>query len=303
MENTDREIYNAIPAALWISTTQKVVKNPSLASQLLRLGSDYEGIGQQDVRVDGDHRVVDAFQVHDIVARNSFGIPTPTPQSAKADQWGVYTSQSDGSSNLNPQNSAIFCHAALINHSCLSNVEKRFMGDLIIVRAYRSIGEGEEILLDYAPGLFNDARSRSNAFARTWQFSCDCQLCVAESQQPDETLDLRIALTAEAHALSEELSRNMPTSVSRDADIGRLVALAKQLEASYAADELPKCLAYVYTTLALLHGGRKDFSSHMQAITQGFESLGWVCPLETGGMLHPMPGFKTVLDLNIPQLL
>lgn len=301
--DTSRKIYSAIPASLWMTAVQNACKNPSFAPQLLRLGGNHVGLGSQDLSAD-DTRVVDVFQVHDIVSRNSFGIPTPIT-TAKTEQYGIYTSQSggDGSTNLKPHNSAIFCHAAFINHSCLPNVEKRFVGDLIIIRAARPISKGEEILLDYAPGEYDDARSRKEGFQRTWQFSCDCELCLAESKQCDEVLDRRISLMREVNELSEALSRNMPASIHWEDDISRLEGLAKQLRATYDQSELPKALAYTYTTLALLHGARKTYPCHVQAIAEAFESLGWRSPLETGGMLIPKPHSATVLDLNIPQLL
>lgn len=301
--DTSRELFGAVPAALWIKAAQKAIKNPSLAPLLLNLGGNHAGLGQQEL-FSGHSRIVDVFQVHDIITRNSFGVPTPCA-SARTDQWGVYTSQSgaDGSTNLAPRNSAIFCHAAFINHSCLPNVEKRSIGDLIIIRATRPIRKGEELFLDYAPGEFPDARSRKQGFERTWQFSCDCKLCEAESKQPDEVLDQRVSLTGEANALSEELSRNLPQLTHRHPALARLEQLAEQLSVEYDKSELPKSLAYTYTTLALLYGARKDFTRHVKALGQGFESLGWQSPLVTGGSLIPKPDSATCLDLNIPQLL
>lgn len=302
--DTSCEAFGAISAALWRKAAHNVIKNPSLASRLLRLRGNYEGLGEQHLQLDGNS-VIDVFQVHNIVARNSFGIPTPGPQSAKADQWGLYTTQSGAMSGTNttPRNSAIFSHAAFINHSCLPNVEKRFIGDVIIIRATRPIAKGKEILLNYAPGEFNDARSRRAGFKRTWQFECDCQLCEAESLLSDEVLDCRVTLIKDVNELTERLSRAMPASVQWKAEISRLERLAEQLKATYSESEMIKFLAYTYTALALLHGAGQQFLKHVKLTSAAFESMGWCSPLDTGGRLQPKPQSTTSLDLNIPQLL
>lgn len=62
-------LFNEQEVELWKVVLQHVRNNPVAGRGLLELDGDYDVLGSQVVEVDG-MQVVDAYQVHDIVARN-----------------------------------------------------------------------------------------------------------------------------------------------------------------------------------------------------------------------------------------
>jgi hypothetical protein len=168
------------PAGLCKAVVRRLIDNPSQVSKFLDLYGDYRGTESkgQSGR-DGDRgKAIDVFQVHDVVARNAFG---PDPRSASAGLWIL---------------------ASYINHSCLPNSEKEYVGDLMLLRATRSIAAGEEIL--HAYDLSSDYDTRMESLMRTWGFSCDCKLCVADKADSEEVRSKRKKLEREADALIEK---------------------------------------------------------------------------------------------------
>lgn len=69
------------------------------------------------------------------------------------------------------------CHgiwylASFINHSCIGNVYRAFIGDMMIIRAARDIDADTEVSFWYtAPG------SNSPVNTNHWGFICSCELC------------------------------------------------------------------------------------------------------------------------------
>ena len=66
---------------------------------------------------------------------------------------------------------------SFMNHSCMPNAIRVYIGDICIVRAITDIPEGEEILISYFPlSLFPKVRNRGHFLG----FRCDCILCQFE---------------------------------------------------------------------------------------------------------------------------
>ena len=72
----------------------------------------------------------------------------------------------------------LYSTAALLNHSCYPNTELVYYGDTVVVRAIRSIFEGEEITCSYGPNFYMTSRfRRMKALASTYFFVCKCIAC------------------------------------------------------------------------------------------------------------------------------
>ena len=70
---------------------------------------------------------------------------------------------------------------SFINHSCIPNVVKLYIGDICIVRAITDIAEGDEIFCSYIPlDTFPTVESRKEFL----KFTCNCKLCKYE-KSPD----------------------------------------------------------------------------------------------------------------------
>ena len=148
------------PVGLCISTVQKLLSNPSQIERVMDLYSDYQGDGKNAFRTE-DGPVVDTFQVHDIISRNAF---------SPGSQFGEEAAEK--------ASTGLWTCASYINHSCIANAEKEYIGDLMVLRATRPISAGEEIFASY--DFSTDYDARQTALMTTWGFECDCALCVAE---------------------------------------------------------------------------------------------------------------------------
>ncbi|KAH7139563.1 hypothetical protein B0J11DRAFT_46874 [Dendryphion nanum] len=168
------------PVGLTRSLAQKLLKNPSLSEKVLDLYGDYAGSSPNiDDTTTTETHTIDVFRLHDIVSRNAFG---------PGDQFGASQSASTG----------LWVWAAYINHSCLPNAKKEYLGDLMLLRATRPISFGEEIFHSYDDSLDYDARQGS--LLNTWGFECNCGLCVVEAKDEPEIRRKRRELVREAEA-------------------------------------------------------------------------------------------------------
>ncbi|RSL48431.1 hypothetical protein CEP54_012943 [Fusarium duplospermum] len=166
----DAEI-RVFPSGLHKAVVDKLLNNPSQIEKVLDLFGDYTGLGNKLVEVEGNP-VVDTFQIHDIIQRNAFG---PGQQTEDED--------------ISNASTGLWIRASYMNHSCISNAKKDYIGDFMIVRATRQIVVGEEILQSYDESTDYDARIAS--LHRTWGFRCKCGLCLAEEADGPATRKMR----------------------------------------------------------------------------------------------------------------
>ncbi|KAI1013672.1 hypothetical protein LB503_010702 [Fusarium chuoi] len=180
------------PAGLHKAVVRKLLNNSSQVEKVLSLHGDYRGLGAKLHEVDGSH-VTDTFQVHDIIQCNAFGM-------------GQQTEDEDVSN----ASTGLWIRASYINHSCIPNTMKDFVGDLIIFRATRRIAAGEEITHSYDESSDYEAR-RANIL-RTWNFQCRCQLCHVEGAERDHVRERRRQAGEKADSFAEA---NSPYGASR----------------------------------------------------------------------------------------
>jgi len=174
-----------VPAGLCKAIVQKLLNNPSQVDTVMDLYGDYRGLGKHLIMGDSGP-VIDAFQVHDIVARNAFGTG---PESS-----GGHSREENASTGL-------WILASYINHSCIPNARREYLGDLMVLRATRPIGAGEEIMHSYDESSEYDARTA--ALMNTWGFTCTCALCNAERADSPALRKKRRELESEANAFVE----------------------------------------------------------------------------------------------------
>ncbi|KAH6676847.1 hypothetical protein B0J14DRAFT_616227 [Halenospora varia] len=130
---------------------QKISKNPSLASR---------------------------FLVERITELNSFGA-------------GVTSLSTHISSTMMPSSgiaskekpdlehsSGVWIQASYINHSCMANCRRSFIGDMQIVRATQNMTPNTELVFPYKsiPTSHEDYKTKQDKF-KQWGFICDCLLC------------------------------------------------------------------------------------------------------------------------------
>ncbi|KAK5133836.1 hypothetical protein LTR08_007167 [Meristemomyces frigidus] len=182
------DMIRGFPAGLCKAIVQKVLNNPSQIEKVMDLYGDYQGIGKHLIMRDSGP-VIDTFKVHDIVARNAFG---PGP---------VYSGGPRAEEDVRNASTGLWIRASYLNHSCVSNSKKEYVGDLMVLRAARPIGAGEEITHSYNESGDYDARTA--ALKTTWGFACTCALCLAEKADGTALRTKRRALELEADAWAE----------------------------------------------------------------------------------------------------
>ncbi|KAF7879007.1 hypothetical protein EAF04_000207 [Stromatinia cepivora] len=177
-------------ADLITAIVQKLWKNPSLIPEFNAL---YRGSYKLAERTEVDGKpVIDTFLVEQIIALNVFGCPISS-----------YEDHSTASKEDDKHHSCgIWLMASKINHSCLSNARRSFMGDLQLVRATRDIPANTEITFWYKmPTGESDEMKKE---LKTWGFQCKCIICLDSEATPKNQArlrkkllgDLKVALSA-----------------------------------------------------------------------------------------------------------
>ncbi len=160
---------------------QRFLDNPEgFATLLALIGRNSQGIGTS------------AFAVW---AKKAEKLATNQDDRSKLDTLinSVYDAfeQHVGGGFLNNEGSGLFSLQSTINHSCDPNasVEFPFNNHELVVNATKSIQVGEEILISYLDccDLERSRHSRHKALRENYLFSCDCNKCLEQINDPDIT--------------------------------------------------------------------------------------------------------------------
>lgn len=236
LSSPDPHYYQGRYAERIYGATEKILHNPTQAGRLLDLhdgGTFPKTANWVDSMV-----TVDTFRVEAITRLNAFAVPASSTRCVASDALGIWV------------------HASHANHSCLPNVDRSFIGNMMVIRANREIGIGEEIFLSYCDQ--EDTYPQRRRHLSSYGFKCDCPLCVAEDTIPARILNKRAELIDE--------SNNFITTNLASADLTKLTEniisaaeeLLRQLEGTYPDEKyrfLPRlqCVPLAYW-LCLVYG-------------------------------------------------
>ena len=127
---------------------------------------------------------IDTFRTLSILDHNSIGCPT-VRSSSKESQIQL---TGDGYPST-----GIWSRMSYINHACNGNAMRSFIGDMMIIRATKTIGKDEEIFMPYLlPNVDNTIFQAQ--VQQIWGFKCDCELCLAEASTTANQRRQRIEL-------------------------------------------------------------------------------------------------------------
>lgn len=197
------------PLGLSKAIVQKLRGNSSQIERLMDLFGDWTGDGNKIFHND-EGAIIDTFQIHDIVSRNGFGLGA---------QYGE-----EGARNAS---TGLCTWAAYINHSCIANTSKEFIGDLMVLRALRPLTAGEEVFISY--DISTDYDTRQAALWTTWGFECKCPLCVAEKADDPSVRKKREDLVTD----SEDFVRREHWASAKRLTIASAQRLAKAIDDTY----------------------------------------------------------------------
>ncbi|KAH6650507.1 hypothetical protein F5144DRAFT_480270 [Chaetomium tenue] len=257
-------------AALYALMVRQLCDNPSLAGPVLRLfDGGYERGGGEGEMVDGVP-VVDVFLVEAIRTRNCFSAPRSTWEDTRP------------SAPEGRQCKGLWVHASYMNHDCVANTMRSFVGDMLVSRATRDIEEGEELFQQYVPVKpLPDVRNRQ--FKEGWGFECGCTLCTAEARSPEAMQARRKELLI---AVEKLCSKKMPgRELIPDAKIRSVDKLTKQLEEAHEKEVyegVPRLtLVYPSNWLVAAHRGRKNHGKVVKYTMKVLRNFGFTVPDES----------------------
>ncbi|CAK7229138.1 hypothetical protein SEUCBS140593_007145 [Sporothrix eucalyptigena] len=266
-------------AALYATMVRQMCDNPSVAVEVLQPlygGDALERTGREGELVDGVP-VVDVFLAETIRLKNCFSAPLSTLDDCRP----------EGPSALSSRQLAkgLWKHASYLNHSCVPNTMRSFLGDMLISRAVRPIAAGEELFQQYIP-VKADVRARQAELQAGWGFLCVCPLCSSENTTEAQAGHAhRHTLLAAAEKLA---SKHAPHHFPPDAAVRTMEKLVRQMTASYDETEAqsgaygpdqPR-LGLVYPTMWLLraHRCRRRHAKVVQTAEQTLRCFGYSRP-------------------------
>lgn len=251
-------------ASLYATIVSQLYDNPSQAGQILSLDAgQYARSGSEGTVIDGVP-VTDIFLIESIRRRNCFSASLTTREEIRTRPTANGPSQTKG----------LWTHASRMNHSCVPNTSRSFIGDILISRAVRDIEAGEELFQNYTSIKAQCAR-RQAAFDG-WGFKCTCALCEGEAKSTVEEEEEKTRVLAEIEKLAK---KKPPKGVVPDATIRSMEKLTRELEEMHRAevyDSLPR-LMLTYPSMWLLEAykGRKNHAKVVAAATNVLRNFGY----------------------------
>ncbi|KAK8024516.1 hypothetical protein PG993_012582 [Apiospora rasikravindrae] len=172
-------------ARLLAQLIQKLRLNPEIQSLFQQLYcGEYKAVA--DLVVDGQS-VVDTFHVAKVIALSGMG----APRSSRADFQVQQKNRKRGFSQPGYFSCGLWSLASHINHCCIANCRRSFIGDMLILRATRDLAEGDELFFNYYAGPNNGglfSREAQRKLTRVWGYTCQCNFCTTRSQLPPAAL-------------------------------------------------------------------------------------------------------------------
>ena len=263
-------------AALYALTVRQLCDNPSLAKDILGMyAGDYERTGAEGTTVDGVP-VLDVFLIEGIRTKNCFSAPLSTLDDTKPGTIDGRLAK------------GLWIHAAAMNHSCVTNTMRSFVGDILISRATRDIKAGEELFQQYVPvKSLPDVRNKQ--YKEGWGFECACALCSTERASPEASRAKRKELLA---AVEKQCNKKIPgKEIVPDAAIRAVDRLAKQLEDAHEADLYDKhprlTLIYPCNWLVGAHRGKKNWGKVVRYGIKVLRNFGFPVPSDESDAWDP----------------
>ncbi|CAP60185.1 uncharacterized protein PODANS_1_5000 [Podospora anserina S mat+] len=258
-------------AALYALTVRQLLDNPSLCKSVLQLypgEMTYERNPLEGTLVDGVP-VLDVFVIEGLRNKNCFSVPLSTLEDTRP------TAQEGR------QAKGLWVHASNLNHACVPNTLRSFLGDMLISRATRHIKAGEEIFQQYVP-VKSLPDVRNGVYKDGWGFECSCTLCVAELKQSSEaSREKRKDLLAQVEKILNKKTPRAKTIIP-DATIRSVDKLMKQLEEAHEPEiygRLPRLtLIYGSNWLVGAYRGKKNYSKTIRYAVKVLRNFGFEMP-------------------------
>jgi hypothetical protein len=209
-----------------VSTIHKLLHNPEQAKTFSQLYDGGYSPKSSPALVDGVVPI-DTFQVQAALELNGFGCPS-TASALEGDEGTNGAGISTG----------FWITASFINHDCIGNAQRSFIGDMMIIRATKDIAKDEQILMRYKNET-DDYDEFQKTLQISWGFRCTCRLCVAESKTSGQQRKHRVGLLHKANEFLDDNPLNGTTVPPAKPLVSAAEKLWKRLNQSYDSTLFP----------------------------------------------------------------
>jgi hypothetical protein len=214
------------------------------------------------VRIDVDHTT--RFLVERIMTYNVFGCPDSSLNTHK----DILASASREPTEFG--SCGIWTKASYLNHGCVSNARRAFIGDMMVVRATRDLAADTELTFWYQnPDGVSFMKLQKKL--KSWGFVCDCAIC-------NDERTTKAAVFAQRGKLLEQLKKLCGSSQQRAPSTERFEQLLKALDATYVrptADVPRLALWDPQLLLVRIYISRNNVVKSLQWISKVLSTLGF----------------------------
>lgn len=233
--------------------------------------------------------VTTSFLIERVINLTCFGSPKTTRGRIFEDN------DKDNSDDRAFKTSGIYALIGHINHACISNCLRSFIGDVQIVRATQDLEPDTELFFWYQPPREFASYDETQKRLGNWGFKCDCELCLARKKTSNKTVLRRRALFEALKKAMENISLS-----NRAVDVDKARKILDQLEETYsAAQREPGAVRLElwdpYIALGNMFLMRDKRFNAIEVTVLGLEALGFVivadAPGPRGGSNVAKPSF------------
>lgn len=171
-----------------------------------------------------------------IIALNGFGCPVSSLTS-HAEIRGRHPPLAKNTTDQKEYHSCgIWVQASYINHNCISNAHRAFIGNMMIVRASRDMDAGTEITFWYHNPEGGSAKKAHERYNQ-WGFTCGCVICLDDRA-------INTLVHRKRHKLLEDLKRVFNSPSLRRHETRQIERLLDTLNQTYTqpAKDVPRFL-------------------------------------------------------------
>jgi hypothetical protein len=157
--------------------------------------------------------------------------------------------------------------ASRINHSCISNVRRSFIGDLQIIRATCDIPADTELKFWYKVPTGDHYEMQKGL--EHWDFQCQCAICLDSKNTPKKLLKRRNDLLGDLKA----------TLNAANVNIGKAERILNTINQTYKhppADIPRLVLREPYACLASIYSEQRNAEKAVAMSLKALESLGFI---------------------------
>lgn len=172
----------------------------------------------------------------------------------------------------------IWPFASRINHSCVTNCNRSFIGDMQILRASQDMDAGVELFFNYKAPLPLQTYEETQKSLQSWGFVCNCLLCLEKKSTSRHVTEKR-------KALMQRLKTQLKPAASM-AQLTRAKRILADLEATYTplenASLVPRLELWdPFFALGAELLARNEAENSLEMFLKGLEALAFkvvACP-------------------------